>query len=83
MDIVITGIKFRAIDTKLCDFLCDAGAIIFTDGKAVDVIIKLTANGCVEFLTDERDEVIIRLIKKGKKIAYTFDCADIDSVTFQ
>lgn len=83
MDIVITGIKFRAITTKLCDFLADVGAVIITDGKTLDVVIELTANGCVEFLTDERDEVIIRLIKKGKKLAYTFDCADVDSVTFQ
>lgn len=83
MDILITGIKFRAITTKLCDFLADTSAVILTDGNTLDVAIELTANGCVEFLSDERDEVIIRLIKRGKKIAYTFDCADIDSVTFQ
>ena len=85
MDIIITGIKLRAIDTKLCDFLSETGAWIAIDTveKRLDVCIELKANGCVEFLSDERDEIIIRLVKNGKKLSYTFASIDVDSVTFQ
>ena len=82
---MITGIKLRAIDTKLCDFLSETGAWIAIDPaeKRLDVCIELKANGCVEFLSDERDEIIIRLVKNGKKLSYTFASIDVDSVTFQ
>lgn len=85
MDVMITGIKLRAIDTKLCDFLSETGAWIAIDpvDKRLDVCIELKANGCVEFLSDERDEIIIRLVKNGKKLSYTFASIDVDSVTFQ
>lgn len=82
MDIFIKNLKWRAITYKLCDFLSDAGAHLFmnADGReGIDVIIN---SNCFEinFESDEREEVLIRLIVKGKKIAYTFDSADIDSV---
>lgn len=82
---MITGIKLRAIDTKLCDFLSETGAWIAIDPveKRLDVCIELKANGCVEFLSDERDEIIIRLVKNSKKLSYTFASIDVDSVTLQ
>lgn len=84
MDLVITGIKMRAITPKLCDFLAETGALILMADKkdfSVDVIIR---SSCfqVEFSSDEREEVIVRVIIKGKKMSYTFDSADIDKVAF-
>lgn len=83
MDIIITGIKYRAIDTKMCDFLGDSGALILTDGKTLDVLIEVKSNVAIEFISDEREYVSIKLVKAGKKIAYSLDCVDFDTITLQ
>lgn len=82
MDIVITGIKFRAITTKLIDFLTDVQAYICTDGKTLDVIIS-SSSFVLDFESDEREEVTINVIKRGKRLAYTLDSVDFDSVTVE
>lgn len=83
MDIVITGIKYRAIDTKMCDFLADTGAMILTDGKTLDVLIEVQSNVDIEFISDEREYVSIKMKKAGKRIAYSLDCVDFDAITLQ
>lgn len=83
MDIVITGIKFRAITTKLIDFLTDVQAYICTDGKTLDVLIEVQSNVDIEFISDERECVFIKMKKAGKHIAYSLDCVDFDTITLQ
>lgn len=83
MDIIITGIKYRAIDTKICDFLGDTGAMILTDGKTLDVLIEVQSNVDIEFISDEREYVSIKMKKAGKRIAYSLDCVDFDTITLQ
>lgn len=83
MDIIITGIKYRAIDTKMCDFLADTGAMILTDGKTLDVLIEVQSNLDIEFISDEREYVSIKMKKAGKRIAYSLDCVDFDTITLQ
>lgn len=83
MDIIITGIKYRAIDTKMCDFLGDTGAMILTDGKTLDVLIEAKSNVDIEFISDEREYVSIKMKKAGKRISYSLDCVDFDTITLQ
>ena len=83
MEIYIVGLNLRAITPKLCDFLSDSGAVMVTSRKdnSIDIMIKSNCF-CVEFESDEREEITIRLIARGKKLAYTFDSVDIDKVAF-
>ena len=83
MEIYIIGIKLRAVTDKLCDFLSDSGAKIWLSQKdgCIDAVIDSSCFS-VEFDSDERDTVVVRTVNRGKKVAYTFDSADIDKVAF-
>ena len=83
MEIYIVGLNFRAVTPKLCDFLSDSGAVMVTSKKdsSIDIMIKSHCF-CVDFESDEREEITIKVIARGKKLAYTFDSADIDKVAF-
>lgn len=83
MDIVIHNLKWRAITNKLCDFLSEAQASMYiSTGDSADGIDIIINSNCfqINFESDEREEIVVRLIVKGKRIAYTFDSADVDSI---
>ena len=82
MQLVIRGLKFRAVTEKLCDFLSDVGALLVTDGKTLDIVIE-SYGMLLEFKNDERDEIVVKVIRKGNRYAYTFESVDLDSVTFE
>lgn len=83
MDIVIHNLKWRAITSELCDFLFEARAKMFlcAEDKADGIDIIINSN-CfqINFESDEREEIVVRLIVKGKRMAYTFDSVDVDSI---
>lgn len=83
MDIVIHNLKWRAITSELFNFLFEVSAKVFLSAEdeadGIDIIIN---NNCfqINFESDEREEIVVKLIVKGKKIAYTFDSTDVDSI---
>jgi hypothetical protein len=83
MVVLIEGLKLRAVTSKLCDFLGDVNAtmVLNTDTtERIDIAFEVQANCDIEFISDDKDMVVIRTIKRGKKLTYTFDCVDIDKV---